>query len=423
MIQERIKYTSPLFLGGLAAVLWTVMYIIAPVEVNTENLELSLKPIAVLVSCSLGYFGGIYVARFVKIKDSENCSSSSFLLKYCDTILLMLGVVGVLTQLMDKFILRGISLNNPSLVNREILIINGPTFLSVAAAVLFPFSLMMPWVLMMVSKNKWVKLACIIIYILALVPFVALGSRSGIFIFGVNLFAYFFLFNKNAKKVIIAGLVLLPFLSFLSTKHFVSRTRQEKPAPIHHIVNHAGINFTVKADEKTRESIEDEENETLQIIKLSRLTITQYYVHGVFEFSYLVNSPDIEYQFGKLTFNPFYKFFRKLQGKPNIDFMEVYPRPGVYTSVLGAIYLDFGYFSFLFVFLFGFLQYLVYRNTKNGKIEYLPLHIYFCVITIFAPVFNFISGAQGMYIITTLVLFIFAYRMISKRSIPTKSDS
>src|SRR5690606_15396239 len=84
---------------------------------------------------------------------------------------------------------------------------------------------------------------------------------------------------------------------------------------------------------------------------------------------------------------------------------SLYPRPGVWTTFFGPLWVDFGWFSVPVMIVFGFFTSKVAKLARAGAVNWLPLHVYLTIVVFFMPVINFIVSAQGMYIINAFALF------------------
>ena len=149
--------------------------------------------------------------------------------------------------------------------------------------------------------------------------------------------------------------------------------------------------------------------------RLGMINFGQYYLHGVFEFGYLYNNYKKNYWYGGYTFNIFAKFIN-IVFRTNINLKEIQqspPRTGVYTTFFGPIFIDFGWFSLVFVFFFGVFQKLIYNKILQGRFQFIPLLFYLLIINFFMPVFNFINGAQGLYNLISFGFFALIYILLT----------
>ena len=153
----------------------------------------------------------------------------------------------------------------------------------------------------------------------------------------------------------------------------------------------------------------------MQAFRLGLMNFGQYYLHGVFEFGYLYNNYKKNYWYGGYTFNIFAKFIN-IMFRTNINLKEIQqspPRNGVYTTFFGPIFIDFGWFSLVFIFFFGVFQKLIHNKILQGRFQFTPLLFYLLIINFFMPVFNFINGAQGLYNLISFGFFAIIYILLT----------
>ncbi len=102
--------------------------------------------------------------------------------------------------------------------------------------------------------------------------------------------------------------------------------------------------------------------------------------------------------------------------RTNINLKEIQqspPRTGVYTTFFGPIFIDFGWFSLVFIFFFGVFQKLIHNKILQGRFQFTPLLFYLLIINFFMPVFNFINGAQGLYNLISFGFFAIIYILLT----------
>ena len=125
------------------------------------------------------------------------------------------------------------------------------------------------------------------------------------------------------------------------------------------------------------------------------------------------NSSGNSYSYGLLHLGPFAKAIEVITGSDQVDLIlaqSYFYREAVWTSFFGPLWVDFGWFSFFIIFLFGIAAKVVAGQAQMGRLSFFPLHIYLTLVIFFMPVLNFIVSAQGMYLITAFSAFAFIYR-------------
>ncbi|WP_139181002.1 hypothetical protein [Winogradskyella thalassocola] len=220
--------------------------------------------------------------------------------------------------------------------------------------------------------------------------------------------------------------VLLFSLGIYSINLFITRTTDftgSDEKSIKHILTKANYNFTIEPTTATKESIINSDSKIYQSSYLGTINFVQYYLHGMYEFGYLYNNYSSDHHYGAYTFNIFAKFLNIILGT-EIDLEKIQaspPRTGVYTTFFGPIFIDFGWFSLVFMFFFGVFQKSIYNHVLRGRIQYVPLLFYFLIINFFFPVINFVNGAQGLYTMSAFILFAWIYTLLSGKIILSRA--
>jgi hypothetical protein len=173
-----------------------------------------------------------------------------------------------------------------------------------------------------------------------------------------------------------------------STQLFIERTKdfaKTDKVAIEHILKRSNYNFTITPKEETKVKIIKSSNKTLQAARLTATNFAQYYLHGVFEFGYLYNNYKKNHYYGAYTFNILVKFINTIF-RTYFDIKEIQNAPtrtGIYTTFFGPIFIDFGWFSLIFMFFFGVFQKLLFNKTMAGRFQFIPLLFYMLIINFF----------------------------------------
>ena len=414
-----IKKFNPLKVVLLGVFLWVLIFTISSVRVKELP---GIMPVLLVCINYLFLIFGIYITKRNYLNNEFDENSKITVLKKILTYVIIISVIGFCFRLLDKFYLREITIGNSSYENRKLLSNNKSSIFGVLAAVLMPFSFipLFIWLKIRIKVSKIRFLLYSIIFFFPAFDSIVLGSRSGLFIvfflYLIYIF-YFKVFRFTPFKIIVYGF-LIYFLGLFTTKMFIERTMEymvtEKKA-VNHILSNAVYNFTLEPKEDTRKSILETKNETVKLTRLSLLNAAQYYTHGFFEFSYLYNNYEGSYHFGQYTFGVIVKFSNIIFGT-NVDLEKIQNSPvrvGVYSTFFGPIFLDFGWFSPLFMLIFGILQGKLYNKVINGAFRYIPLLFYILVVDFFMPVINFIVSSQGIYIILAMIFFAKGYKFLT----------
>jgi hypothetical protein len=128
-------------------------------------------------------------------------------------------------------------------------------------------------------------------------------------------------------------------------------------------------------------------------------SIPQYIVHGVFEFFYLVELKEDGFTWGSYTFYVLPKLYSVLTG--NIDYTFEYvgvidnPRGGVFQTIFGSSYIDFGPYVVIFVFFLGFVIELSRMRAMAGDHAAVPLYLYFLMTCALSPIESGLTASGG----------------------------
>lgn len=406
---------------------WIILYLFASVNLKKP---IGFAPFLYIIICYFFFIIGtlsLKKPKGVELVLSE--SQKSRLLKFL-YVIIVLAFIGFIFRFIDKFYLRGISFSGSSLENRKILMSSGPSTISIFSAVLNPFSFLPLFIYYLLGiKKRFLFLLSLFLFFASSFEYIVLSSRSGLFVVLMFLFIYLFYFKKIKIKwhQSVFFVLILGGVGVFSTNIFIDRTTEilgSKELAVKHILTKAGYNYTIEPKNDVVKDITAINNETYQALKLGYVNFSQYYIHGFFEFGYLYNNYSKDYHYGAYSFTIFAKFFNSVFGL-NMDLKEVQmspPRVGVYTTFFGPVFIDFGWMAFVFMFLLGLIQKVIFNKAIKGKFYFLPLLFYMLIITFFMPVVNFITTAQGLYIITAFGLFLFAYSILNKKLIFYKQN-
>lgn len=405
--------------------IWVFLFFTSSLIPNSDNITFSFKFFSFLLLSPLFFLSGIQCGRVTLIKRSNSLNIKTFSLSHRQRLnliylFLFVSFVGILFLILDKFFIRGLSFSQSVSENREEL--EGSSgFTSILVAALTPFCFIPLLLLYQLSleNKKVLKLLSYFVFFFPSLVYALLGSRSGIIV--VILFLALILFYYKKIKLTFPKLLILISLgilfSLIMTHIFIKRTSEFAQDPYHHIIYNSGVNFTVEASPSLANSILNSQNTLKKYLYLTNLNFTQYYLHGVYEFAYLFKNYSKEPSCGKYTFYVYYKFFCKIFGDSPEDLTSLPPRSGVYTTFFGPLFIDFKWFTLPIMFLFGYVQTKVFFKVKKNKFYWLPLYFYLVLINIFIPVFNFISGALGLYLITTFLIFAFLGKFLCAKII------
>lgn len=319
----------------------------------------------------------------------------------------ILGLVGCIFILIDRFYIRDVVLFSSFFDVRTALEDSSTSafgllgnFLSGLAV--FSFGLIT--YKQAISNNVSLKqrILCYLVTILFLLSQVMVGSRSGILVF--VLVSFFFIawsnyvkslpiITSNIKKFLFYGFLFL----IISGQIFITRIDEMGLTAIFSITS-SGYSFSLQPTDNWLQIIQ-QFGAIAENTLLAFTSIIMYIYHGIFEFFILVENFDDDHTLGKVSF----WFPIKLLSYLGADITEIEienisgVRPGIFTMFLGPLYIDFGVFMPLVVFLLFLIFGIFMHNITKENIVWLPFGAIFAATLILFPVLNLMASASGAY--------------------------
>ena len=422
-----LKKNNPLKITLVGMFFWLVVFFLIPLRIK---LQIGFMPFIYLIINYIFFFLGLKIISKTKSKKELTYTVNKKILWKILYIVVFIASIGLFLKIIDKFYIRGASFNKSISYNRILLEKSGSSAISIISAITNAFCFLPLFIYYMIQpKKNWLFFLCMFLFFFAGFEFIMLGSRSGLFVIIILFITYLFYFKKvkitPIKFFIILG--IFSVLGIFSTQLFIERTKdfaKTDKVAIEHILKRSNYNFTITPKEETKVKIIKSRNKTLQAARLTATNFAQYYLHGVFEFGYLYNNYNKNHYYGTYTLNILVKFVNIIF-RTDFDLKEIQnapPRTGVYTTFFGPIFIDFGWFSLIFMFFFGAFQKLLFNKTIEGRFQFIPLLFYMLIINFFMPVFNFINGAQGIYTICSFVAFFLLYILLTGKLKISKED-
>lgn len=410
-----MRYFGPIYVALFGLLVWIFIFLSSPLivvhPINAESTTLLI----------LSYFAFAFGVKLIYNK--------SFQLKRLQTArrrkifrnVATLACIGILSSLIDTFLLRGMSLSNSILENREASENLGGNIVSIIGGLLSP-SLFYLYVFNLKHKvYNGIKFALAfgLLFALFLLNSYVLGSRSAVIIsVFILIFSHFMILNKVIRiKQLLVGSILIGGLFLFSMKTFEKRTKEFAGSKIYDIaLKKSAYNFTLAPSDDYMNKFRDLSNSE-KSLSFAKINVAQYYLHGFFEYSYLVENFRSEHTLGEYTFNLYFRMLEKVSfGTLELRSDIGVPRVGVFTSLFGPIFIDFGWFTPIFMFVLGGLSKLYYNGAKQGDIGFTLVYAFIGLTIFFAPVFNGLQAAGGLYILTNFVLFSYDKKVTILRS-------
>ncbi|WP_026871741.1 oligosaccharide repeat unit polymerase [Inquilinus limosus] len=418
LINQRKLTPVNVLLAACAA--WGIFYVVAPIEVYRAQSD---YPYLILGACLIGLLLGLVVFEPRRadraMPPPEDLRRT---LRQIYEIAFMLGTIGIALRIADWVFLRGLSIDTEFMENREKIETAGSNAFAMASTVLVPFSLI-PYMMHAVAKRNGTQVgrAWQAIGLAALWPLltIVIGSRSSMFMsLGMLIISRLIIFPRTSRKIVAFCALLVVGLIYAGGLIFIERLTQIgldvesviRLSAFTHLapVTQTYFSITSKLSDWGRDTV------------FIATTFVQYYVHGVPEFAYLVEHYAKGDEAGAYTFSIFPRLAAALWGVPydgNAS-MFLMPRVGIYTTIFGPFYIDFGPFTPLFCFAFGALVSWTRRQVLRGNIAALPLYICFLMQIAAAVVMNAIQSAYGIFFNLAFIGFWIA--MAALRSRPAK---
>lgn len=403
MIRQVLN--QPFFIslfGGILA--WLFIFGITPAEVTYS---LAYETIGFV---TLSYF---FLILGYSIVPKFHANKSSVISKKLILYSIVFVFVCFLIRFIDIFYFRGLRFLN-SIYSNRMLATHGKQNLIFIGASVFKSLYFVPLLLLLLSKIKSKKLllASGLLFVLPLFEAVLRGSRS-VFLISFLFFILILIVTKSItfskKNIFIFGFSLLA-LFIISTQILMNREGPKNKNPYGYLVEKAIYNDFFKPKQYI---IDYMNNPTVSSSKkklsLSALQIGQYYTHGLFEFDYLVKhyqEKPFQMQYGKYSFYVFPKLTNHFNiTHYNLDKIHLAsPRGYTFISFFGGMYIDFGWFALIIMFVLGAVQKIIYNKVQQAQYYYAPLLIFLLFINFFMLTFNFFKGT-GTYTLISCIIF------------------
>ncbi|SDL80885.1 oligosaccharide repeat unit polymerase [Salinimicrobium catena] len=403
---DFLKKIHPIKVILLAFLTWIALFITSPLSVQ---IKLNFDAYILLFLNILAFIFGTLL-----YKNKTNFyiipKSNKHLIKLF-RIIFNLALLGLTVKIFDRFFIRGITIGAGYFDNRELMEGAGGNAFAIFSAVLSPLGIIPLFLLLKYNLkfNRFYKGAIFLLFFAQIFDAILLGSRSILFILFILFGLYMAFFKKIRFTFRKSIIVLFAFLAFLFLMNFIflERTREFAGNKTYEIVlNESNVNYTLTSNKEFKNNFRNM-NSISQTISFTYITTIQYFTHGMIEFSYLYDNFHKEHSLGGYTFAVYDRFFSKIMGT-NFDqekLQKLAPREGVYTTFFGPLYLDFGWLTIVFMLLFGKVTRNIYEKSKKGSDWAIIMLFYFFIVLMFAPVFNFVNGAGGIFILTSLLIF------------------
>jgi hypothetical protein len=141
----------------------------------------------------------------------------------------------------------------------------------------------------------------------------------------------------------------------------------------------------------------------------SVLPNSMYYLGGPYEFTLQWTRPDDQiHSYGLYHFDPYVKgvaALLQIERERLFQEVDLIYRPGAWGSFFTPLWVDFGWFSLLFMFMFGLVTSFIAAVVRSGSVNLMPLYLYFCVVIFLFPVLNLMIAGFGVFTISAFGAF------------------
>ena len=349
--------------------------------------------------------------QFIRVLNSP---ATRFAFRIC----VLLSLVGGILKCYDLFVARSevflsdLDVNEKYSANAE----TATSISGVLGSLLYPISL--PCILLVAARKRIglpvqrYRLTMAILIAMASIPIInslLIGKRGAIVAvaaFGMFFAQYLLGRRFNLREIVIAGIG--GTLIFIVLAKVLAHRLEEKGASMLDVALTARFTHLMSPT-SAMHSIPRVLPDSLDDIFSDYTVFSGYITHSFPEYLYLVDQHDLRHcSNGATTFGIFFKFLSYI-GIGHYDAGELerlFPREYVYTTLFGALFLDFGYASVLVSLLIGFLFVLCYERARSD-IFFVPLYCYLYLVVLWSPMICFLYMFYGMYYMWATLFFAF----------------
>lgn len=402
------RFLSPAILVFYSTIIFLICLPLLPVDVKYP---MTIEAFFFWLLCFISFFIGTLIGCGKKssmLLRQYHHSNNTKKAKNLVLMLVTIGFIGIIMLFVDRYLIRGVSLSANSMENREMLNDNKASLLSMIAAATSAFgtlSYILIWIteVNQIVINRWLKLLALLSPLLVLIFSIQMGSRSlMLVVLLVYLFAWLFVLRLQGRKIQFQHklMVVIAFLglAIISAVMMVSRVELMGIDIFYSFINSAYA-YTLLPSPFLIDIIQS--NQAIGEILSGLFSLVQYVFHGIYEFSLLFNNYQGEHELGNRVFWLPIKILSISTGGwiETSEAVHAGERYGIFTTFVGPIFIDFGWFSPVFLVLYGILISLPYRLLQRGFIEWLPAVLLVATNSVLWPVVNIFISATGTYLL------------------------
>jgi hypothetical protein len=415
-ISIPLRVHSPAMIVLVSTLLQALLYIIAPLSYPEAVSGRSIGALFGFWTClvlgmALGFRGWRSPITTVTISVPR--------ILFLEKAMLIVGMLGMLIRFYENIVLRAggsVTANfvaNRALISQAGVTQTGSTALSIIAAVLSPslfFLAIIPVLLRAGGLPRHRDYFLIFLSSMcAVFDLTVMGSRSTTLVWVASVCTAYFTFG-NRKLTWIhlfwGSLGLLVFIWICGIVFWV-RTSQMGMDPVQSMYTSA-YSYLAPIDNSTIRRLSSGDEDEVAGFLYGYAHICQYLLHGVHEFLYLIDNASGRLSYGLQNLYIPAKLIWVFVGTGPIElYMDEYlVRPGVFTTLFGPIYYDFGFAGGLLACLIiGYLSGSLNRRFRSGQFHWLMTYTLITGLLPFTLVASMFTSGTGQYmLIHSLVL-------------------
>lgn len=402
-----LRNLEPVRIAFLGLLVYLIITAVAPLRPTLT--QFSTMAIIYALLCYLGLaVGAIAYHTLFPQKPGPKILLSAPLPKPLFWTALAVSGIGVTLQLIDRYVLRGVTLGDDIASVRAQLEGTSASPLSVVGAVTFPvcFGILFFYYCLPRSERRWwLGTLTTIIFLYPSFEAIMAGTRSQMTIsLGLMLMIRSILVDDlkwlRNPVILAVGVFLLLNLFFVMFEIRVESLGMD----FYTSSQNSGYAFTVLPNDFATSYLVENKGVMSSIMSLI-VHFTQYYVHSGFEYLYIFDRLPSQNLWGAYNFYHIYKFIGMILGDTSVNELinNLDIRVGVYATFFVPLFIDYNWGGPVFMAIFGFVLSILWRATFRHPTAWFPLTAYMSVVLFLMPITSFIFGARGLYIIVSLL--------------------
>jgi oligosaccharide repeat unit polymerase len=308
--------------------------------------------------------------------------------------LVLVGAVAIVAKLVDLVAYRGI-LSATSFADARLKMeTNGSNLFSglyfgLSPAIVAGGVLALP----LLHDGRYTRISIAALLLFCVIPAFSFiyGGRSVLFmVVGLAAITWLLVVPVISRRQLLCGAGILAAAFLVTMYFFVSRSVEVVGAHVDILAHESGYTKLVPLGVGTIATMRDLPDFGRYLLYYV-MSVGQYYLHGVFEFFYLVRAkgPDEALLWGRYEFTLYDQAIRAIMGPGAVPDLETYnPTSGLFSTFWGPAYIDFGYFMVIYGFIFGYLTDRVRSLVARGDLFALPLYVLLVLQIFLVPVVN-----------------------------------